>query len=54
MDGRPLDDETGAPAPGLGVGFAVLLVVVGLLLLGLAWGAVVVVLQIVRSISSLS
>lgn len=44
-------DEGNERAPGLGPGFVVLLVVVGLLLLLLGWGAVVLLLDLVRSLT---
>ncbi len=46
-----MDDDVPEPPPGLGPGFVILLVVVGLLLLLLGWGAVVVVLDVVRSLT---
>ena len=40
-------DDAEEPAPGLGIGFVLMLVVIGVVLLLFAWGAVITVLDVV-------
>ena len=46
-------DEVEEPAPGLGLGFVLMLVVIGIVLLLFAWGAVITVLDVARTLTGM-
>ncbi|MFN8148257.1 MAG: hypothetical protein U0R76_12440 [Candidatus Nanopelagicales bacterium] len=46
-------DDAEEPAPGLGIGFVLMLVVIGVVLLLFAWGAIITVLQVVQTIEGI-
>lgn len=46
-------DEPDEPAPGQGICFVLMLVVIGVVLLLFAWGAVVTVLQVVQTLTGM-